>query len=240
MQIRSAGHAVFAVTMIAVGILGFITRDFTVVWAPVPQAAPARSGLIYLCALISAACGIGLLARRAAAVAARLLLGYALVWLLVFRVPPLLHSLAVDVYWALCKALVIAAAAWVLSVWFAAGGNTGLRTARAMFGVAMIGFGIAHFQYIENTASLVPAWLPAPGAWACLTGATFVAAGVAMLADVYGRLAASLSACQMGAFLLLVWIPRVATGSVTDFQRGETIISWVLTAAAWVVADSYS
>ncbi len=239
MRIRSAGHAMFAVTLIAVGILGFIARDFTVVWAPVPQAMPARSALIYLCAVISTACGIGLLVRRAAPLAARLLFGFALVWLLVFRVPPLFHSVAVDVYWALCKALVMVSAAWVLDEWFVATRNGGLRIARAMFGIAMIGFGIAHFQYIQNTASLVPAWLPAHVAWAYLTGVAFVAAGIAMLADVYGHVAAMLSAWQMGLFLLLVWIPRLATGTVSEFQRSEAIISWVLTAAAWLVADSY-
>jgi hypothetical protein len=72
-----------------------------------------------------------------------------------------------------------------------------------------------------------------------LTGGAFIAAGVAVLVGVCARLAGALSALQMSMFLLLVWVPTVAAGSVNSFQRGEAIVTCALTAAAWVVADSY-
>jgi uncharacterized membrane protein len=249
MRIASWGHAAFAATMIGVGILGLTKGDFTAIWEPVSKV-PAPGVLAYLCAFVSLASGIGLLWQRSAATAARGLLAFLLVWLLLVRLTGFFHGLTVDVYWSCCQTAVMAAAAWVLYVWFAtdwdkrhlgfATGDKGLRIARIFYGVALIPFGVSHFTYLKNTVSLVPAWLPAHVAWAYFTGGAFIAAGVAVLAGVCARLAAALSALMIGMFTLLVWVPIVvAPGHKSAFQWSETIVSWVLTAAAWMVADSY-
>src|SRR5579859_4659639 len=100
-RITGAGHAAFAVTMIALGIQGLIKGDFTTVWQPVPKDVPAREALVYLCASISLVCGIGLLWRRTAAFAARVLLASLIVWLLLWRVRAVFVAPLLEGTWSL-------------------------------------------------------------------------------------------------------------------------------------------
>lgn len=251
MRIASVGQAVFAATMIFLGVQGLVRGDFTPVWEPVPKAMPAREALVYLCALVSLGSGIGLFLRRSAPAASRVILASLLLWFLLLRLPSLWLSPASQDSWSGAgETAVMVAGAWVLYAWFAgegdrrlvgfATGSRGVRIATLIYATAMIPFGIAHFTYLKETASLVPAWLPAHTAFAVVTGSAFLAAGVAMILGIYARLAAALSALQMGLFAALVWVPIIAAGSRNAWFVSETIVSFALTAAAWVVADSYS
>jgi uncharacterized membrane protein len=248
--IASAGHAAFAVLMIWLGAMGLSTGTFVQVWQPVPAWVPARTALAYLCAFISLASGLGLLWRRTAAVAARVIFASLLVWLLVLRLTNLFfqHPLVL-VAWTFGSTGVMVAAAWVLYVWFAGdrdrqllgfiADEKGVRIARALYGLSLIPFGLAHFMYLDATTVLIPNWLPWHVAWAYFTGAAFIAAGLAVTFGVVGRLTAALSTLQMGLFSVIVWVPRVLAGPLNDFQWGEFVVTWALTAGAWVVADSY-
>jgi len=246
MHIPRVSHAFFAVVLIGLGILGLVKGDFAPGWQPVPESLPGRQALAYLCSVVCIACGVGLLRSRTAELAARILFVWLLLWLLLLRVPWMVVSFSVDHWWSACSTAMITATAWVLYIsigndrnsgFFT--GDKGLRIARILFGLGLIPLGLAHFIYLDATAPVVPAWLQWPVFWSCFTGGAFIAAGIAIIVGVFARLAAVLVTVQIALLTLLVWLPRVVTGDLNAFQWGEVVVSVLLTACAWVVADSY-
>ncbi|HEX7129147.1 MAG TPA: hypothetical protein VF217_03645 [Rhodanobacteraceae bacterium] len=249
MRIVGVGQVVFALTMVAIGVLGFVQGDFVQIWKPVPKAWPAREALVYLCAAISLVCGAGLLWRRTALPAARVLFFWLLAWMLVFKLRFIVLAPTTEgAYQTNGVNAVIVAGAWVLyarlgSHWDRRylgffSGDTGLRAARVLYGLAMLAFGLSHFFYLGLTAPLVPAWLPWHVGWAYFTGCTYLVAGVAIVSGIWAKPAIILSALQMGLFTVLVWPPLALAGTITASQWGEFTASCVLTAAAWAVADA--
>ena len=248
-RVAGFGHALFAATMIALGIVGLVEGRFTAIWSGVPKGMPGRPALAYLCAAICLGSGLGLFWTRTAAVASRALLALLVLWMLLFRVPLVARDPGSSgMWWACGETAVMMAGAWVLYAWFAGGRNgghagfaagaTGLRVARVLYGLGLIPFGIAHFTFLERTVSMVPGWLPWHLGWAYFTGSALIVAGVAIVLGLLARLAAMLSALELTLFTLLVWIPIIAT-SRDPSQWNEFVDSWALTAAAWVVADSF-
>ena len=110
------------------------------------------------------------------------------------------------------ESAVLIAAAWMLL-------GHAIRIAQVFYGLALVAFGVAHLAYVRDTAALIPDWLPAHVAWVYMTAATYLAAGLAVLAGVRASPAATLSAVQMAAFTLLVWVPIVARGHADAAQH---------------------
>ena len=251
LRIASPGHAVFAAALILVGIVGFIKGDLTSVWDGVPSSWPVvRAPLGYFCALVSVGVGIGLVWQRTATLAARVLFGYLVLWMAVFKLRFIVIApLNEIVYQTNGVTAIYVAAAWVLYSWFAGDwdrqhlafvtSDKGVRIARLLYGLALIGLGFSHFAFLKNTYTLVPAWLPWHVGWAYFTGATYLAAAAGILLGVFPRLATLLVTLQIAGFTLLVWPPLALAGTITAFQWNEFLASTAITAASWVVADSY-
>ena len=235
MKIKNVSQLVFVVVLIGWGILGLVKGDFAPGWQPVPASMPGRQLLAYLCALICIACGLGVLWRRTAALAARVLFAWLLAWLLLLRLPWLLVSFTVDIWWSASSTAIVTATTWVLYISLASDwdkqrfgfftGDKGLRIARMLFGLGLIPIGLAHFVYLDATAPLVPAWMQRPVFWSYFTGGAFIAAGIAVIVGVYARLAATLVIVQIALLTLLVWAPRIAAGTLNAFQWGEVVVS---------------
>lgn len=247
MRNANVARMVFATTLVATGLAGLASGGFATV---LPPGAPAREALARLCAAVLLGCGLGLAWRRTAATAAWVLVAGLALWMLAINAPVIVRSPLVEgAYQSWGETAVVLAAALALAAGFtgarpvaASGMVAGARVprgARVIYALALMAFGLSHFAYLDLTAPLVPAWLPWRTGWAYFFGGTYLAAGVGLLVGVCARLAAALSALQMGLFTLLVWLPLVGAGHVAAGQWSEFADSSVLTAAAWVVAEAY-
>lgn len=240
---KAASRLLFAVTMIAIGVIGLASGGFAPIWGGVPKSLPDREVLAYICTFVSLACGAGLLAKRSAGIAALALLLYFSAWTIIFKVPFIVRDPLVEVtYQSTGETLVLVAAAWVLYAVFGRSSlsrETGLRIASALYGLALIAFGLSHFFYLSMTAPLVPAWLLAPVFWAYFTGAVYLVTGLLLVTRFGARIGAIVAAAQITLITLLVWGPMFLAGGLTAMHWQETVVSCALTSSAWVIAAAY-
>jgi hypothetical protein len=114
------------------------------------------------------------------------------------------------------------------------------RVARLGLGVCAISFTVSQIIYPRVTASLVPGWIPPNQTfWAIFTTIAFGLAAAAILANRIARLALRLLTLMLALFGILVWIPRLAAHPEQHLNWSEFILTFLITGASWVVADSY-
>jgi uncharacterized membrane protein len=229
----------FAACLIALGITGLVNGDFALVWQNVPAQVPGRTILADICAAMEVAFGIGLLWQRALAWTCRLLLPYMLLWLVLLEIPGIVHApLDAGAWGSVGEIAIITAGAWYLFAMHAGAGDA--RAPRWLLIVALPMIGVEVIvDAIQAGERIMQPWLqvlPDPMAWACFTGACSIAAALALLFGVWPRLAATLEALMLGLIAVAYWAPALHTGrtATTAF-----IISLLIAAGVWVVADSY-
>jgi len=242
MDWKTISRIVFALTFVAIGVIGLLSGTLAPIWNPVPETTPARELLAYLSSLVSLICGAGLLAKRTAAPAALALTIFLMLWTTAFKFPYIVRSPLVEgSYQSNGENWVLIAAAWVLYAELAPtrkllSSDVGVRIAWLLYGLGLIAFGLSHFFYLELTAPLVPAWLPGPVFWAYATGTIYTVCGIAIATNLGPRLGALGAAVNITLITVLVWGPIVAAGGLTAMHWQETVVSCALTAASWVLA----
>jgi uncharacterized membrane protein len=239
----SLGSRVYGLAAIAVGLVGMVWGDFAAVWQPVPEDVPGRAALAYFVAALFLAGGAAVQWRRTAPwgalLLAALVVPFALLWAKrVIGFPGIFAT------WnGFCEQLALIAGAVAAYACLrpreAAGAARQALAGRLVFGLCLLAFGTAHFIYVAETAAMVPGWLP-PGtrAWALMTGACHLLAGLALLSGVQALLAARLLTAMFVGFGLLVWLPQLFTAPHLHMAWAGNAINFALVGAAWSVADS--
>jgi uncharacterized membrane protein len=231
----------FAVGLGGLGVITLIYGDFALVWQPVPDWVPAHQAVAHGSGIVLLVCGIGLLLPVLTSWAAILCFAYCLLWASL-KVPPLFAKPLVEESWlGLGELVVILAGAWVLFAGYGRGVKSfprdqAARIARLLLGAAVIPIGLSHLVYLHQTATFVPHWFVFLVFFAVLTGVAQILCGICLLLSIVPAWAAILQASMYTAFTIFVWIPRITAASGGRFSWTAFFVSWIITAAAWIVA----
>lgn len=238
----------FAAALVGLGILSLVYGDFALQWQPVPAWVPGRTALAYLSGVVLLCMAAGLVWQRTAATASRVFFVYVLLWFVLLEVPKIAREPLVEGNWSGAGEIAaILAAGWILYQTLGQSGESargflagarGKRAAALLLALGVIPIGIAHFVYAPQTIGFVPKWIPFRAFGAYLGGAGHIAAGLGILFGVVPRLAATMEAGMIAAFTVLVWVPLVIASPKSQLPWTGFFISWIVGAAAWVVAES--
>lgn len=232
------GARVAGAAALALGAIGLIRGDFTIIWHPVSEALYGRTELAYAAAILFVLTGLGI-QRRWSVIPAGSALGalyllLSLGWLKrVFALPAVIGT------WLGFSeqiALAIGAAAIVLQ---AVGHSPKATTAcRVAFGVCQLVFGLGHFLSLPETVAMTPAWLP-PGRifWALATGTAHFAGGVALITGFRPVATTRALAAMFAMFGLLVWLPRLVAEPSAAVPWAGNAINLALIGAVLALGD---
>lgn len=230
--------ALYALGAILLGVIGICFHDFAMQWQPVPAGIAMRTPLAYLSGLLLIVGGCAILARRGERAGALLLTAFYGLWVIVLHLPVAFASPTHIGAWNGPAEITFLTMGGVALLASSTGPmrRTLTLVARILAGICAIVFGCAHFNYIDFTATFVPAWIPPnPVFWAWATGASHLAAGLALVSGIQARLAATLLAGMMGSFVVLLHIPRVIAGPDQHIEWIMLGVSSALTGAALLI-----
>ena len=239
------GRTLFAVGLAGLGVLSLGSGDFALNWQPVPEWVPAREILARASGLLLLTAGAGILIRRTAGVCAFLMAAYMLSWVLLLQVPRVVRAPGdLGMWLGLSESLWLFCGGWIITVtlsprnWLSERFPGGPRIARLLFAFACLVLGLSHFVFLDATVSMIPAWLPARVGFAYVTGAGHFATGLALFSRVLQRLAATMEACMICVFVLLVHLPGVMAAPGSRLQWTMLYVASALAGSAWVVAGT--
>lgn len=238
------GWRVYGLGVAALGLACLAFGDFDPGQA-VPKNFPARTTLAYFAGAFMVFAAAAIEWRRTTVWGAAALIGYYAIFVLLLMNGPLLLNGygAYGTYENIAMQLAIAASALIVYATRAQISRELIarltRLGQTAVGVCSLIWGGAHFIYMNLTAPLVPKWLP-PGQtfWGYITGVCFIAAGLAIVTGIQGRLAAILLTLMVASFGLLANGPMLLADPSSHFNWTESALNLALTGAAWVVADS--
>jgi hypothetical protein len=237
------GRHLFGVAALAFGLITLVWHDYND-WDQLRHVLNATDGPVFVYAAAAAQIfgGAAIQFRRTAKTGAVVLGAVYLVFALLY-VPRIVATPQIYDRWGnfFEQFSLVTGAAIVyarLSSASASAPETLHRVSRILLGLCVASFTLEQAFYLDNTASLVPKWLPPSQTfWAVATTVAFALAAVALLTNLMALLATRLLTLMIVIFGLLVWIPVLLSPPHSHANWSETAETFAIAGAAWILAD---
>jgi uncharacterized membrane protein YphA (DoxX/SURF4 family) len=255
--LRTTGRILYALAITGFGVLCLGYVDFVSALQSVPEWMPAYRVLAIVTGVILLAAGLAIMTDVRTRFAARVLIVFFACWILLLDIPGAIANPVQfrSPFWIRTfETVALMGAAVILAEQARPVRRTRwIRSGAIAYGMAMPVFGVLHLVYPESVATLIPPWYPAAMFLAWFTGVAQVAAGLAIVAGILPRLAATLAGVMYGTWAVTLHIPYSwcrAFGpctympEVVGLQGSRPGLTSLFVAigmcgAAWIVAGSY-
>lgn len=242
-ELFKAGKYLFALSVVAFGVIQFGVQDFMKGFLPMPENLPARSFFLNFISTLFVVGGIAMCIRRTMHRAA-LLIGILLIILLIY---PHLVTLLSDIHnpnpWtASAENLALASGAFIISGdaldKASPTGNSALaRYGRILFALSLVVFAVQHFMYADFIATLVPAWIPFKLFWAYFIGVAFSLSSISLLTNIKIRLASALLGFMFLFWVIFLHLPRVAAATHIEPEKTSMFIALAMCGIFFTIAS---
>ena len=235
-NLSKAGYLMFAISIIGLGILSVISKDFIVGRPPVwPASFSGNPALAYISGAVLVLAGIAVLLRTKAGLAS-LVIALVIFLLSASRHLSVLMENGLNMY----KTLALVGGAFIIACYFyqedretvpAFMAKESTRKRIILAGTILLALffvqgGYAHFKYADFVKDFIPAYIPFRSFWAYFCGICLIAGGIGILIPQIRRLAALLSGIMVFGWFVLLHIPRFIMDTTNASDRmglGESL-----------------
>lgn len=239
------GRILYALAVIALGLVTMITGDFPAALLPFPDGFPGRAMLVYFIGTVLSVAGIGLLIPKKAYLAALLLGTLLLLFALFPHLPKLLENVYNGATWTPLMELVamsggafLLAGSWPIAFPASLGQRLPSRLStlgRWLFAGSLLVFAIQHFMYASFIATLIPAWIPGNSFWPYFVGFAFLASAVSLFIQRQVVLSTTLLGSMFFLWVVMLHIPRVVEKPQVEAEWTSTLIALAMAGISWMI-----
>jgi len=238
------GRLFFAIAILAIGVIHFVSNNLPSGLLPVPATLDGREFIVLLSGSAMVIAGIMMLTDKFRYWGAALTAAVLLVYIAILHFPNLVMQVKIPNNWtALFEVLSIFGGALILQ------GSTltvtnvnrskALITAGSyIFAISLFVFGVQHYMYAQFIANLITSWIPAKLFWAYFVMAVFFAVGISIIIRKFVQLSTALIGLMFILWVLILHLPRVISNNKSEAGWTSMFVALAMSGVAFLIAGS--